>query len=130
MKDWTVFVVDDDAPVRRSVARLVRVLGFESRTFEGAESFLAAYDGAPGCLLVDVRMPGMSGLELIEELGRRGTSLPAIVMSGHVEAETADRAGTSIVGVLLKPFCVGALRELLAHSSDARPPREPPSRLA
>ncbi len=129
MNGWTVFVVDDDAPVRKSVARLVRVLGFESRAFEGAESFLAAYDGGPGCLLVDVRMPGMSGLELIDELARRGASLPAIVMSGHVEAETADRTGTSIIGVLLKPFSVGALRVLLAHSSGGKPPREPASRL-
>ncbi len=117
MNGWTVFVVDDDAPVSRSVAKLVSVLGYKACAFEGAESFLAAYDGGPGCLLVDVRMPGMGGLELIEELARRGATMPAIIMSGHAEGDTAHRAGTPIIGVLEKPFSVDALRQLLARSS-------------
>jgi len=109
----TVFVVDDDAAVGRSVAKLVRVLGYDSRTFDSAESFLSAYEGGPGCLVVDVRMPGMSGLELLDELGRRGLSLPAIVMSGHVERSLPPRP-TPVLGVLEKPFSATALKELLA----------------
>jgi FixJ family two-component response regulator len=115
MTGGTVFVVDDDAPVRLSVARLLRALGYESRTFDSAESFLAGHQGARGCLLVDIRMPGMSGLDLLEELARRRASLPAIVMSGHVDAGALLRPGIEIVGVLEKPFSLDALRQLLAR---------------
>jgi two-component system, LuxR family, response regulator FixJ len=122
----TVFVVDDDASVSRSVAKLVRMLGYESRTFDSAESFLAAYDGTRGCLLVDVRMPGMSGLELLEELASRHASLPAIVMSGHVDAGTMPRPGIPILGVLEKPFPVHALRQLLARwQAELEPTADP-----
>jgi two-component system, LuxR family, response regulator FixJ len=115
MTRGTVFVVDDDAAVARSVARLVRVLGFEARTFDSAGSFLAGYAGERGCLLVDIRMPGMSGIELLEELARRGESLPAIVMSGHAEGSGFLRPGVRTLGVLEKPFPVDSLRHLLAR---------------
>jgi two-component system, LuxR family, response regulator FixJ len=114
MTDRTVFVIDDDAQVSRSLARLVRALGYEPRTFDSAESFLAISDCARGCLLVDVRMPGMSGLDLLDELARRRVLLPAIIMSGHMDADAMHRPGHRILGFLEKPFSAGALRQLLA----------------
>jgi FixJ family two-component response regulator len=110
----TVFVVDDDASVSRSVTKLVRVLGYESHAFDSAESFLAAYEGGAGCLLVDVRMPGMSGLDLLAELDRRRAPLGAIIMSGHVDPGMLHDHGVQILGLLEKPFSIDGLRQLLA----------------
>jgi two-component system response regulator FixJ len=87
-----VFIIDDEEPVRAGLARLLRSLGMPSLTFESAESFLNAYEPEQeGCLLVDIRMPGMSGLDLIEELARRKISLPAIVMTGHADGRARER---------------------------------------
>jgi two-component system, LuxR family, response regulator FixJ len=119
MSQKTVYVVDDDAAVRRSVAKLARVLGHEVRTFESAESFLAASEkGASGCLLLDMRMPGMSGLDLLSELARRRSSLAVIVMSGHMDADTLRKPALPIVGVLEKPFSIDALRRLLRGQAE------------
>src|SRR4051812_24948122 len=80
----TVFVVDDDAAVRKAVARLLASLGFVAVIFDSPVEFLAAYDPeAPGCLLLDLEMPGLNGLELQETLAQRGGALPIIFLSGH-----------------------------------------------
>jgi FixJ family two-component response regulator len=112
-----VFVIDDEEPVRAGLARLLRAIGVASLTFESAESFLDAYDpGHEGCLLVDIRMPGMSGLDLIEELGRRKIALPAIVMTGHADARAMERLGTlDTMGFLEKPFRVSELKAVLGR---------------
>ena len=112
-----VFVIDDEEPVRAGLARLLRAIGVASVTFESAESFLEAYDSTlEGCLLVDIRMPGMSGLDLIEELGRRKISLPAIVMTGHADARAKERLRTlNTMGFLEKPFRVSELKEVLSR---------------
>ena len=83
-----------------------------SLTFESAESFLDAYEPEqPGCLLVDIRMPGMNGLDLIEELSRRKISLPAIVMTGHADVRAMARLqALNTVGCLEKPFRVIELK--------------------
>jgi FixJ family two-component response regulator len=110
-----IFIIDDEEPVRAGLARLLRAIGMNSVTFESAESFLAAYDPEQdGCLLVDIRMPGMSGIDLIEELGRRNSSLPAIVMTGHADARALERlTALTLVGCLSKPFGVAELKVLL-----------------
>ena len=110
-----IFIIDDEEPVRSGLARLLRAIGMHSITFESAESFLETYDpGQEGCLLVDIRMPGMSGVDLVEELGRRQIPLPAILMTGHVDARAIERLGTlSIVGCLQKPFRIAELKEML-----------------
>lgn len=110
-----VFVIDDEEPVRAGLARLLRSLGMPSLTFESAESFLNAYEpGQQGCLLVDIRMPGMSGIDLIEELGRRKISLPAIVMTGHADGRARERLrALNTVGCLEKPFRMQELKEIL-----------------
>ena len=85
--DAIIFVVDDDAAMRRSLAYLFDSAGWQVQTFESARDFLQRYDGhAPGCLLLDVRMPLMSGLELQQELNNKtghAISLPVIFLSGH-----------------------------------------------
>ena len=112
-----VFVIDDEEPVRAGLARLLRAIGVASLTFESAESFLDAYEpDLEGCLLVDIRMPGMSGLDLVEELGRRKIALPAIVMTGHADARAMERLGTlDTMGFLEKPFRVAELKEVLGR---------------
>jgi FixJ family two-component response regulator len=110
-----VFVIDDEEPVRAGLARLLRAIGVTSVTFESAESFLNTYDpDVEGCLLVDIRMPGMSGLDLIEELGRRKISLPTIVMTGHADSRAMERlAALNTMGFLEKPFRVAELKDVL-----------------
>jgi FixJ family two-component response regulator len=91
--DAIVFVVDDDASVRRSTERLVRSLGLDVQTFASAREFL---DGArverPGCLVLDVRMPGLSGLDLQRELAQREVELPIIFLTAHGDIPMTVRA--------------------------------------
>jgi FixJ family two-component response regulator len=110
-----VFVIDDEEPVRSGLARLLRAIGVPCLTFESAESFLDAYEPEQdGCLLVDIRMPGMSGLDLIEELSSRKISLSAIVMTGHADVRALERLqALNTVGYLEKPFRVAELRNVL-----------------
>ncbi len=109
----TVFVVDDDAAVGRAVAGAGKVLGHPVRAFASAADFLAAYAGEPGCLVLDVRMPGMTGLELQRKLADDGVSLPVVMISGHADVRTAVAAMTlGAVTLLEKPF---RLEELLGH---------------
>lgn len=124
----TVFVIDDEEPVRAGLARLLHAIGVTSVTFDSAESFLNAYEPElEGCLLVDIRMPGMSGLDLIEELNRRKSSLPAIVMTGHAEARAMERLRKlNTMGFLEKPFRVSELKEVLNRWWSTTDRGEPP----
>jgi two-component system response regulator FixJ len=101
----TVFVVDDDAAARESVLAVVAANGLKGRGFASAEEFLAAYDPAvKGCVVADVRMMGMSGLELLKQLKARNSSLPVIMITGYADvtlAVEAMRAGA--VSFLEKP---------------------------
>ena len=92
-------------------------MGIPSTAFASGEGFLDAYTGAErGCLLVDIRMPGMSGVDLLEELRRRGCTLPAIVITGHTDEGSSLRlASLRITGLLEKPFSLAQLREMLAR---------------
>jgi FixJ family two-component response regulator len=87
-----VFVVDNDEPLRRSLGWLLESVGLPAETFESAEAFMAACDAErPGCLVLDVRLPGMSGVTLQEELARVGYTLPVIVVTGYADVPTAVR---------------------------------------
>jgi len=89
----TVFIVDDDAGVRDSLAMLLELKGFRTRSFADAEAFRAEYrPDWPGCLVLDLRMPGMSGLELQAELARRGAPLPVIIITAHGDVATTRSA--------------------------------------
>jgi two-component system, LuxR family, response regulator FixJ len=84
MPNKTVFIVDDDAAVRRGLAFSLRSAGYAIEAFPTALAFLEAYDpGRDGCLLLDVQMPGMTGVELQEQLNVRGWRIPVIFITGH-----------------------------------------------
>ena len=102
----TVFVVDDDEAVCKSLSMLIKGAGINARTYNSAQDFLDAYDpSVPGCLVVDVRMPGMNGLELSAELTRRGFYVPTIVITGHADVPMAVQAvKAGAVNFLEKPF--------------------------
>jgi two-component system response regulator FixJ len=88
-----VHVVDDDAAVRRALVRLLRSEGLEAVTYETAQAVLnAAPSLSSGCILLDLQMPGMDGLELLARLGELGIELPVIVVTGHGDVPTAVRA--------------------------------------
>jgi len=89
----TVFIVDDDEPVRDSLRMLMRSVGLNAETFSGAAEFLQAYDGdRPGCLVLDIRMPGMSGMELQERLNDLHAIIPVIFITGHGDVPMAVKA--------------------------------------
>ena len=89
----TVFIVDDDGDVLRSMRYLIESIGLRVETFASAQEFLDAYrPDVPGCLVVDVRMPGLSGLDLQDELRERGAEIPVIVITGYGDVSMAVRA--------------------------------------
>ena len=89
----TVFVVDDDESVREGLAELIRTIQLNAETFATAHEFLESYDRSrPGCLLLDARLPGMSGLGLQDELIARGIALPIIFITGHGDLSMAVEA--------------------------------------
>ena len=102
----TVFIVDDYDLLREALSWLMEANGFAVELFRGGEEFLARYDPQrPGCLLLDVQMPGMGGLDVLEDLRRRGSTLPVILMSGSCLPDTLARASRAgIVDFLEKPF--------------------------
>ncbi|APZ95006.1 response regulator transcription factor [Fuerstiella marisgermanici] len=104
--DPIIYVVDDDADSRDSVAALVSQMAWRVQSFASAEDFLAAYTGyRPACLLTDHRMLGMTGVELLEKLRSNGVSLSVIVMTAFAETDLTVRAIRSgAVTLLEKPF--------------------------
>jgi two-component system response regulator FixJ len=98
--------VDDDQQARKSVCALVRSMGLQAESFSSGEQFLEHYvEGRPGCLVTDVRMLSMSGLELQEELTRRQIALPVIVLTAYARTAVTVRAiQAGAVTVLEKPY--------------------------
>lgn len=107
----TVFAVDDDALVLKSLCALLGAHGYEVRGFGSAESFLESADcGTVGCVITDLRMPGMSGEQLQARLASLGSSLTVIVVTGHADEPTAmDLIDNGAVTVLHKPYTCAAL---------------------
>ncbi|KQY93711.1 MULTISPECIES: response regulator FixJ [unclassified Brevundimonas] len=98
-------VIDDDAGLRDALAFLLEVNGVNARFYESGDAFLAALPVEQGCLLTDVRMPGLTGLELVRELKDRGVDLPVIVMTGHGDVPLAVEAmKAGVVDFIEKPF--------------------------
>ncbi len=116
-----VFIVDDDEGVRSSLQLLVRSLGLSSEAFSSGEEFLEAYDGRhTGCVLLDVRMPGMSGFEVRQRLDDMEAKIPVIFLTAQGEEEIPARSGS--VERIQKPFhdeqLVSRIRELAGPSDD------------
>ena len=100
-----IFIVDDDPAVRQALTVLIRSMHLRAEAYESAQQFLDSGDAArPGCLLLDVRMPGMSGLELLEQLNQSEVHMPAIVMSAYGDVPMVVRAmKAGAVNFLEKP---------------------------
>jgi RNA polymerase sigma factor (sigma-70 family) len=128
----TVFIVDDDAAVRDSLAMLLELKGFHTRAYASAEDFLQRYRTEwAGCLVLDLRMTGMGGLELQTELTRRGVGLPVIIVTAHGDVPTASAAfKAGAVDFIEKPVDDEALVAAIANAMDrdARERREAASR--
>jgi two-component system, LuxR family, response regulator FixJ len=119
-RSGAVFVVDDDPAVRDSLKWLLSSVNMTVETFASAAEFLAAYRPEhTGCLLVDVRMPGMSGLELQEELRARSCNLPVIIITGHSDVQMAVRAmKAGAFDFIEKPFNDQSLLDLVQKAVD------------
>ena len=121
-EELVVSIVDDDVSVRRSTRRLLRCSGFRVEAFASAEEFLDSESARKtACLILDLRMPGMNGLELQRRLSQNGDRIPIIFLSAHASEEderSALRAGA--VQFLRKPISkealLSAIREALKHS--------------
>ncbi len=123
--DALVFIVDDDEAVRQSTAWLIESIGLKVKTFNSADEFLDNYNNESGCIVMDVRMPGMSGLEAQEEMQERGISLPLIFITGHGDVPMAVRAlKRGAFDFIEKPFndqlLLDAVQRGLKQESEAR----------
>jgi RNA polymerase sigma factor (sigma-70 family) len=120
----TVYVVEDDASVRDSLALMLGVAGYRTALFPDAESFLAAYrDDWTGCVVADLRLPGRSGVELQAELHARKSALPFIIITAHADVPTVRAAfNADAVDFLEKPFDHAQLRSAIdrAFSRESR----------
>ena len=118
--DATVYVVDDDPALRESLSYLLRSEGLRVRTFDSARAFLGEHeDNTRGCLVVDVRMPEMSGLQLLEHLTEVGSELPVIVITGHGDVPMAVRAlKCGALDFIEKPFGDQALLDRVHEALD------------
>jgi two-component system response regulator FixJ len=122
----TLFVIDDDQDIRRAICRLAKVEGLAVEDYASAPNFLAHYDPQrPGCIVLDIQMPGMSGLELQKELSVLGSCTPIIFVSAHGEIPSAMKAmRDGAVDFIPKPYSPSALleriREAMALDRDNR----------
>lgn len=116
----SVYVIDDDDAVRDSFQILLEMLEIPVRTFPSAEEFLSALNPEwDGLMFIDLRMPGMGGFRLIEELERRGSRLAVAIISGHLDEERiSESSGTYPATILEKPFEVERLKDVLRRYFD------------
>src|SRR5271165_5510730 len=114
----TVFIIDDDAGVRESIKDLVESVGLHAESFSTAQEFLSTERrDAPSCLVLDVRLPGISGLDLQHELKKVGVKIPIIFISGHADIPMSVRAMKSgAFEFLTKPFRDQALLDVIQRA--------------
>ena len=123
-REATVFIVDDDEAVRDSLGWLMKTVGLATEVYASAREFLDAYDPRrPGCLVLDIRMPGMSGLELQQTLTERKSPLPIIIISGHGNVPVAVQTmRNGAMDFFEKPFdldrLIERIRECLAQETE------------
>jgi FixJ family two-component response regulator len=121
-----VFIIDDDPLYRRSSERLIRTIGFSVQSFESARDFLGSRrPNVPSCLLLDVRLPGLSGLDLQQELAEVGVHIPIIFVTGHGDIPMSVQAmKAGAVEFLTKPFrdqaLLDAIRQAMGRDQVAR----------
>ena len=114
----TVALIEDDAPVRKALARVLRSAGFTVMTFECAEEFLARSPGdTPDCLVLDVNLTGMSGVELSRMLVERGAAIATVFITAADDARTRETlTGAGVATWLRKPIDRSALIEAVGHA--------------
>jgi FixJ family two-component response regulator len=121
-----VYIVDDDPAVCRSTAMMLQAHGLESRSYPSADEFLRTFDpAAPGCLLLDLRMPGMTGEELLRTLRQGGVHVPVIIVTGHGDVPAAVRTmRLGLVDFLQKPvnhdMLISTVRDALGQDARRR----------
>ena len=127
----TVFLVDDDASVRRALARLIKAAGYQLQTFASAREFLDSnlHNDGPACLVLDIRMPGLSGMDLQRELQTANTTLPIIFITGYGDIPMSVKAmKQGAVDFLPKPVrdadLLRAIEQALARAVRERAYRE------
>ncbi len=121
----TVFIVDDDRQVRTALRRLFQAIGLPSEEFESAEAFLAAHHDRPGCLVLDLRMPGSNGLELQRRLAEAAVRIPIIFLTAHADvAFTVEAMKAGALEVFTKPVdeqpLIEAVRRAIELDAAAR----------
>ena len=118
----TVYVVDDDEAVRDSLAMLLRASGYKPRAFDSPLDFLADYRRqGPDCLVLDVRMPQMDGLEVQRRLAERGLKIPIVFLTGRASDDEQRRAhAAGAVAFLRKPVDTATLRQVLDNACRRR----------
>src|SRR5438046_7522361 len=127
-KNALVFIVDDDRHTRESLSNLIRSAGLSAQTFSSAQEFLAAErPKAPGCLVLDVQLPGLSGLDLQQELAKAGVKIPIIFITGYGDIPTSVRAiKAGALEFLTKPVnredLLRAIQQAIARDDIARQP--------
>jgi FixJ family two-component response regulator len=133
--DSVVFVVDDDSSVREAIQNLISSVGLRVETFETAQDFLRSeIRDIPGCLVLDVRLPGLSGLDLQRELSARNVTLPIIFITGHGDIPMSVRAmKAGALEFLTKPFrdqdLLDAIQQALEHARAMRQERADAAKL-
>jgi two-component system, LuxR family, response regulator FixJ len=131
----TVYIVDDDSGVRSSIRVLMKSVGLPAMPFPSAKEFLAAYHpNSAGCLVLDIRMPGMSGLELQEALNERGAVIPVIFITGHGDVPMAVEAMRhGAFDFLQKPFrdqdLIDRIQQAMAQDAQTRQSLQEHSRI-
>lgn len=121
MSEETVFIVDDDEAVRESAGSLLAATGLNVIGFASAEAFLLGYQPAPvSCAIVDLRMPGMDGVSLLEHLRSKGLTLPVIMVTGHADVPRAVRAmKAGAIDFIEKPYTNAVLQDAVRRALES-----------
>lgn len=122
----TIYIIDDDASVRRALTRVMTQAGLPSEAFESAEAFLAAvHHGDTGCVVADMTMPGLSGIDLQTLLDSAGVKLPLILLTAHDTDETRAAAhGAGATAYFRKPVDIQALLDAVRWACYPTPPKK------
>lgn len=125
-----IVIVDDDESVCRAIRRLVRSVAMDAETFSSGQSFLDLLEAMPSfqpdCLILDVQMPGMNGLDVQEQLVKRGKTVPVIFITAHDEVGVREKTlAAGAMAFIRKPFndelLIKTMREALKHNATAQP---------
>lgn len=113
----TICIIEDDESVRRAVQRSIRSVGFETATFATAEEFLESMEGKlPRCLILDVNLPGLNGLELQGRLQAQGRNIPVVIITSFADEKVREQAfNAGVIAFLPKPFDEGALLQIVTQ---------------